>query len=88
MGVPAFFRWLSRKYSSIVVHCQEEKVSSIPLNIYSCIGPLGDLEANEKKNFFLGGGVSFFFVVKHLAYTYTSTCFGNRDLALHSECLN
>ncbi|KAL0967284.1 hypothetical protein UPYG_G00250290 [Umbra pygmaea] len=24
MGVPAFFRWLSRKYSSIVVHCLEE----------------------------------------------------------------
>ena len=27
MGVPAFFRWLSKKYSSIVVHCVEEKVS-------------------------------------------------------------
>uniref|UniRef100_A0A3B4UHB3 5'-3' exoribonuclease n=1 Tax=Seriola dumerili TaxID=41447 RepID=A0A3B4UHB3_SERDU len=25
MGVPAFFRWLSRKYSSIIVHCVEEK---------------------------------------------------------------
>ncbi|KAG7460630.1 hypothetical protein MATL_G00200770 [Megalops atlanticus] len=25
MGVPAFFRWLSRKYSSIIVHCLEEK---------------------------------------------------------------
>ncbi|XP_064621509.1 5'-3' exoribonuclease 2-like [Lineus longissimus] len=25
MGVPAFFRWLSRKYSAIVVHCVEEK---------------------------------------------------------------
>lgn len=25
MGVPAFFRWLSRKYPSIVVHCNEEK---------------------------------------------------------------
>ncbi|XP_075719095.1 5'-3' exoribonuclease 2 [Rhinoderma darwinii] len=25
MGVPAFFRWLSRKYPSIVVHCLEEK---------------------------------------------------------------
>nr|XP_040016928.1 5'-3' exoribonuclease 2 isoform X2 [Gasterosteus aculeatus aculeatus] len=25
MGVPAFFRWLSRKYASIVVHCVEEK---------------------------------------------------------------
>lgn len=25
MGVPAFFRWLSRKYPSIVVHCIEEK---------------------------------------------------------------
>nr|CAB3267809.1 5'-3' exoribonuclease 2 [Phallusia mammillata] len=29
MGVPAFFRWLSRKYSSIVVHCNEEKPKSI-----------------------------------------------------------
>lgn len=28
MGVPAFFRWLSRKYASIVVHCVEEKVSA------------------------------------------------------------
>uniref|UniRef100_A0A8C2CN27 5'-3' exoribonuclease n=1 Tax=Cyprinus carpio TaxID=7962 RepID=A0A8C2CN27_CYPCA len=26
MGVPAFFRWLSRKYPSIIVHCLEEKV--------------------------------------------------------------
>ncbi|CAL8314988.1 unnamed protein product [Merluccius merluccius] len=25
MGVPAFFRWLSRKYASIIVHCLEEK---------------------------------------------------------------
>ncbi|XP_059211918.1 5'-3' exoribonuclease 2 isoform X2 [Centropristis striata] len=25
MGVPAFFRWLSRKYASIIVHCVEEK---------------------------------------------------------------
>uniref|UniRef100_A0A667YQ69 5'-3' exoribonuclease n=1 Tax=Myripristis murdjan TaxID=586833 RepID=A0A667YQ69_9TELE len=25
MGVPAFFRWLSRKYSSIIVHCVEER---------------------------------------------------------------
>ncbi|XP_062986248.1 5'-3' exoribonuclease 2 [Elgaria multicarinata webbii] len=25
MGVPAFFRWLSRKYPSIIVHCTEEK---------------------------------------------------------------
>ncbi|XP_055740487.1 5'-3' exoribonuclease 2-like isoform X1 [Salvelinus fontinalis] len=25
MGVPAFFRWLSRKYSTIVTHCTEER---------------------------------------------------------------
>ncbi|XP_041419786.1 5'-3' exoribonuclease 2 isoform X1 [Xenopus laevis] len=25
MGVPAFFRWLSRKYPSIIVHCVEQK---------------------------------------------------------------
>ncbi|UYV73628.1 XRN2, partial [Cordylochernes scorpioides] len=29
MGVPAFFRWLSRKYPAIVVHCVEEKAKSI-----------------------------------------------------------
>ena len=27
MGVPAFFRWLSRKYSNIVVDCIEDKVN-------------------------------------------------------------
>lgn len=25
MGVPAFFRWLSKKYPSVIVHCIEEK---------------------------------------------------------------
>ncbi|KAL1493771.1 hypothetical protein ABEB36_009461 [Hypothenemus hampei] len=25
MGVPAFFRWLSRKYPSVIVHCIEQK---------------------------------------------------------------
>jgi len=25
MGVPAFFRWLTRKYPSVIVHCLEEK---------------------------------------------------------------
>ena len=29
MGVPAFFRWLSRKYPSIVVPCQEDKAQTI-----------------------------------------------------------
>ncbi|XP_067845510.1 5'-3' exoribonuclease 2 isoform X2 [Heptranchias perlo] len=29
MGVPAFFRWLSRKYPSIVVHCVEEKAKEV-----------------------------------------------------------
>ncbi|XP_057304692.1 5'-3' exoribonuclease 2-like [Hydractinia symbiolongicarpus] len=29
MGVPAFFRWLSKKYPSIVVHCVEEKPKEV-----------------------------------------------------------
>ncbi|XP_045174947.2 5'-3' exoribonuclease 2-like isoform X2 [Mercenaria mercenaria] len=29
MGVPAFFRWLSRKYPSILVHCVEEKTKEV-----------------------------------------------------------
>ncbi|XP_002741181.1 5'-3' exoribonuclease 2 [Saccoglossus kowalevskii] len=38
MGVPAFFRWLSKKYPSIVVHCVEEKPKEVhgiqvPVNI-------------------------------------------------------
>ena len=37
MGVPAFFRWLSRKYPSIVVHCVEEKVTLLT-RFWSAIG--------------------------------------------------
>ncbi|XP_068081097.1 5'-3' exoribonuclease 2 homolog [Anabrus simplex] len=29
MGVPAFFRWLSRKYASVIVPCIEEKPSDV-----------------------------------------------------------
>lgn len=32
MGVPAFFRWLCKKYPSIVVQCVEEKPKSNPYN--------------------------------------------------------
>lgn len=27
MGVPAFFRWLSRKYPSVIIECVENKVN-------------------------------------------------------------
>ncbi|CAG9766386.1 unnamed protein product [Ceutorhynchus assimilis] len=29
MGVPAFFRWLSRKYPSVIVHCVEDKAVNV-----------------------------------------------------------
>lgn len=29
MGVPAFFRWLSRKYPSVIVHCVEKKAVDV-----------------------------------------------------------
>ena len=32
MGVPAFFRWLCKKYPSIVVQCNEEKPKVDPTN--------------------------------------------------------
>lgn len=25
MGVPSFFRWLTKKYPSVAIHCHEEK---------------------------------------------------------------
>lgn len=28
MGVPAFFRWLSRKYPSVIVECIEQRVNN------------------------------------------------------------
>jgi len=41
MGVPAFFRWLTKKYPSVIVHCIEEKVTNQSNNFFpdpvSCI---------------------------------------------------
>lgn len=46
MGVPAFFRWLSRKYPSIIVHCLEEKVSvCFPQGVVSCLANIASTHA-------------------------------------------
>lgn len=34
MGVPAFFRWLSRKYPSVIVECIEQRVSNITYKLH------------------------------------------------------
>ncbi|XP_022087617.1 5'-3' exoribonuclease 2-like [Acanthaster planci] len=47
MGVPAFFRWLSKKYPSIVVHCNEEKlkvVDGVPVPVDISEPNLNDIE--------------------------------------------
>jgi 5'-3' exoribonuclease 2 len=31
MGVPAFFRWLTKKYPSVVTQCAEEKAKIDPI---------------------------------------------------------
>lgn len=42
MGVPAFFRWLSRKYPSVIVHCVEQK----PVDINGVRLPIDSSEPN------------------------------------------
>ncbi|XP_018563382.1 5'-3' exoribonuclease 2 homolog [Anoplophora glabripennis] len=42
MGVPAFFRWLSRKYPSVIVHCVEQK----PVDINGVRLPTDSSEPN------------------------------------------
>lgn len=37
MGVPAFFRWLSRKYPSVIIECVENKVFIQFLFISICV---------------------------------------------------
>ncbi|KAJ8977485.1 hypothetical protein NQ317_001768 [Molorchus minor] len=42
MGVPAFFRWLSRKYPSVIVHCVEQK----PVDVNGVQVPVDSSEPN------------------------------------------
>lgn len=42
MGVPAFFRWLSRKYPSVIVHCVEQK----PVDVNGVRVPINSAEPN------------------------------------------
>ncbi|KAJ8928939.1 hypothetical protein NQ314_018427 [Rhamnusium bicolor] len=42
MGVPAFFRWLSRKYPSVIVNCVEQK----PVDINGTRVPINSSEPN------------------------------------------
>ena len=43
MGVPAFFRWLTKKYPSIIVNCIEENSSTDAQGIYH---PLDETRPN------------------------------------------
>lgn len=47
MGVPAFFRWLSRKYPSVIIECVENKVSNaFKTYVFQC----SKIFANDKHN--------------------------------------
>ena len=43
MGVPAFFRWLTKKYPSIIVNCIEDNPSTDAQGIYH---PLDETRPN------------------------------------------
>uniref|UniRef100_A0A182N5J5 5'-3' exoribonuclease n=1 Tax=Anopheles dirus TaxID=7168 RepID=A0A182N5J5_9DIPT len=45
MGVPAFFRWLSRKYPSVIIECVEQKSVDDQGNVY--YEPLTDANPNR-----------------------------------------